>query len=125
LVWALGVHGRAFPDRILIGAPSAWSGCSAARQAVLATHEHCVRSSRADGYLGSEWDALVRLARAMQHANEPELRDAHALWLAELDLDALVRGVVARGWLARDASRSLLDDPHGRAGRLALVDPPT
>src|SRR5262249_8669865 len=40
LVWALGVHGRAFPERILIGAPTAWSGCSAERQAVLAAHEH-------------------------------------------------------------------------------------
>lgn len=119
LVWALGVHGRAFSDRILVGAPTAWSGCSAARQAVLAAHEHCVRASLAADYLDSEWHALVRLARAMHHADDPELRDAHARWLAELDLDELLSGVVARGWLAHDEAGGLLDDPRGRAGRLA------
>jgi hypothetical protein len=120
LVWALGVHGRAFPDRILVGAPAAWSGCSAARQAVLAAHEHCVRASVADDYLGSEWDALVGLARIVGGSNDPELRDAHARWLAELDLDELLRGVVARGWLSHDSARSLLDDRLGRASSLAL-----
>lgn len=120
LVWALGVHGRAFPDRILVGAPSAWSGCSAARQAVLAAHEHCVRASVADDYLGGEWDALVRLARAMQDASEVELRDAHARWLAELDLDDVLRGVVARGWLSQDRARSMREDRLGRAAQLAV-----
>lgn len=125
LVWALGVHGRAFSDRILVGAPAAWSGCTAARQAVLAAHEHMVRASVGDDYLGSEWDALVRLARVMHDANEPELRDAHARWLAELDLDALLRGVVTRGWLAPARAASLLADPPGRAKRLALHEPAT
>lgn len=125
LVWALGVHGRAFPERILIGAPAAWSGCSAGRQAVLAAHEHCVRASDAKDYLGSEWDALVRLAGALQHGNDPELREAHARWLAELDLDALLEGVVARGWLTPDDARSLGEDHPGRAGRLAIHKPAT
>jgi hypothetical protein len=123
LVWALGVHGRAFRDRILVGAPAAWSGCSARRQAVLAAHEHCVRSSHANDYLGSEWDALVRLAGAMRGGDDRELREAHARWLAQLDLDELLAGVVARGWLAPDDARSLHADRPGRAGRLATHEP--
>jgi hypothetical protein len=119
LVWGLGAHGRAFPDRILVGAPSAWSGCSAARQAVLAAHECCVRASLADDYLGSEWDALVGLARAMLSMSDSELRDAHARWLAGLDLDELLSGVVARGWLSHDDARTLLEDRLERASRLA------
>jgi hypothetical protein len=119
LVWALGVHGRAFPERILVGAPATWCGASPARQAVLAAHEHAVRSSRAVDYLGSEWDALVRLARELQRAADPELRDAHAQWIAELDLAALLEGVVASGGLTHDRARALLDDPRGRAHRLA------
>jgi hypothetical protein len=119
LVWALGVHGRAFPERILVGAPVAWCGCSPARQAVLAAHEHLVRSSHAVDYLGSEWDALVRLARELQRASDPKLRDAHAQWLAELDLAALLEGVVDRDGLTHDRARALLEDPPGRAHRLA------
>lgn len=120
LVWALGVHGRAFPERILVGAPAAWSGCTAARQAVLAAHEHCVRGSDDDDYLGGEWSALVQLARAMQDTGDPELRDAHARWLAELELDALLSGVVERGWVTHARARGLLEDRPGRAGRLAV-----
>jgi hypothetical protein len=122
LVWALGVHGRAFSERILVGAPATWSGCTAARQAVLAAHEQLVRASAAVDYVGSEWDALVRLARAMRHADDPELRDAHARWLAELELDELLSGVVARGGLTHDGARSLIDAPRDRADRLALHD---
>jgi hypothetical protein len=121
VVWALGMHGRAFPDRILVGAPADWSECSPERQAVLAAHEYCVRASKADDYLGSEWDALTSLARHMQRVEGLALRDAHESWLAELNLDEIVRGVVARGWLSPDAARSLSDDPHDRADRLARV----
>jgi hypothetical protein len=119
LVWALGVHGRAFPERILVGAPVAWCGCSPARQAVLAAHEYLVRSSHAADYLGSEWDALVRLARELQRASDPELRDAHAQWLAELDLATLLEGIVGQDGLTHDRARALLEDPPGRAHRLA------
>jgi hypothetical protein len=123
LVWALGVHGRAFPDRILVGVPADWSGCSAARQAVLAAHEHVVRSSLAADYLGGEWDALTSLARLLLRVEDAELRDAHSRWLAELDLDPLLDGVVARGWLARDDARALLGEPLERADRLARLEP--
>jgi hypothetical protein len=119
LVWALGMHGRAFPDRILVGAPASWSGCSPARQAVLAAHEHSVRASEADDYLGSEWEALVTLARAMQCVDDLALREAHASWLAELALDELLRSAVARGWLSHDEAHALLDHPPSRARWLA------
>lgn len=122
VVWALGMHGRAFSDRILVGAPSSWSDCRPERQAVLAAHECCVRASEADDYVGSEWEALVTLARSMQRLDDLALRDAHASWLAELDLAELVRGVVARGWLSHEQGRALIDDTPGRARRLAQLE---
>jgi hypothetical protein len=120
VVWALGMHGRAFPDRILVGAPTDWCGCSPERQAVLAAHEWCVRASEADDYLGSEWDALTTLARRMQQVRGLGLVEAHRRWLAELNLDALLRGVVAQGWISHDEARALMDEPSSRADRLAL-----
>ena len=118
LVWALGMHGRAFPDRILVGAPESWSGCTPARQAVLAAHEFSVLASEADDYFESEWDALVSLARRMQRIEDVELREAHASWLAELALDDLLRGLVARSQLSQGDARLLLDDPPSRARRI-------
>jgi hypothetical protein len=38
----LGRRGRALPDRIVVGAPTAWSGGDAATSAALAVHEHAV-----------------------------------------------------------------------------------
>lgn len=119
LVWALGMHGRVFRDRILVGAPASWCGCSPERQAILAAHEHCVRACEADDYVSSEWSALTSLARQMSQLDDLPLRDAHASWLAQLDLDGLLRRVVERAWLPHDEARALLDDPPSRARRLA------
>ena len=99
LVWALGMHGRALRGRILVGAPSTWSRCSPARQAVLAAHEHLVGSAGADrtaDYYECEWAALTGLA-AYMHKADSELRAAHAGWLAELDLSDLTAVLLARG----------------------------
>jgi hypothetical protein len=95
LVWALGMHGRALPGRILVGAPAAWNGCSPARAAVLAAHEFMVAQGSGD-YVADEWAALRGLADALREA-EPELRAAHREWLASLELGPLRAAATARG----------------------------
>lgn len=119
LVWALGLHGRALPDRILIGAPAAWSRCSPARQAVLAAHEHMVARSGAADYLTQEWSALTKLARALADADDVELACAHAEFLAQLDLDELLTGAQQRGFIDADTATALRREPLSRARRLA------
>jgi hypothetical protein len=121
LVWALGLHGRAFGDRILVGAPGGWSGCEPDRQAVLAAHEHAVdRSSRGD-YLGREWDALTGLARWLRDGDDELLRAAHGQWLAQLELDGFVAGAGARGWLTPVQAERILERPSARAAELAQL----
>jgi len=117
LVWALGLHGRALSNRILIGAPWGWSGCTAARQAVLAAHEHTVASVGGRDYVDQEWAALTGLAKAMRDA-EPDLREAHRDWLASLDLRPLTFAALARGYVDPAAATKLLDEPDQRADRL-------
>ena len=119
LVWGLGVHGRAFDQRVLVGAPATWNGSSPLRQAILAAHEHCVARSEHSGYIAAEWDALRDLARRMRALEHPSLRRAHAAWLASLDLDELLAGLVARGQLGRDQAELLRSQPERRASVLA------
>ncbi len=118
LVWALGVHGRGFARRILVGAPAAWNGCSAARQAVLAAHEHAVLAGDAGDYATQEWVALVELARCLRGA-EPELREAHRNWLASLELSPLLAELVDHGRLDAGEVEALLCSPSERADRLS------
>lgn len=120
LVWALGLHGRALSNRILVGAPAQWNGCTPARQAVLAAHEHTVAQVDSDDYVTVEWTALLELAQQLREA-DPPLRDAHREWLASLDLSPLLRAVVARGELAKAEAEALERDAAGRAERLSAA----
>ncbi len=119
-VWALGMHGRGLSSRILVGAPAAWSECSAARQAVLAAHELAVARVGTDDYVADEWTALTELAGRLRDA-EPELRAAHRDWLASLELAPLTRAAVARGYLDPRDAAALLDEPSERADRLSAA----
>lgn len=128
LVWALGMHGRAFEDRILVGAPAAWSGCSPARQSILAAHEHVVLASERRDHVGREWDALTGLARLMATVDADTdalgLRAAHADWLASLRLTELLAELVERRWLSPALARTLDHEAGARARALAQFEPP-
>jgi hypothetical protein len=118
LIWALGMHGRALAaHRILVGAPAEWNGCSPARQAVLAAHEHTVAGVESGDYVEVEWTALTRLAAALRDAESP-LRDAHRDWLASLHLSPLLVAAAARGYLGASEAEALDRDPASRAERL-------
>ncbi|MFO7563504.1 MAG: hypothetical protein R6X02_12735 [Enhygromyxa sp.] len=120
LVWALGMHGRALSGRILVGAPADCNGCSPARQAVLAAHEHTVAGVDADDYVTLEWAALTELAHRLREA-EPPLREAHRDWLASLDLSSLLAALVARGQLGAAEAAALERDPADRPARLSAA----
>jgi len=102
---ALGARGRAFPQVVFVGAPAPWNGLDARTPAVLALHEHAVRRTQGT-FEEREWSALVRVARLLA-ANEP-LRRAHAEWLAEASLDALVEAARARGTITRAEAERVL-----------------
>lgn len=123
LVWALGMHGRGLEPRILVGAPAAWSGCSPARQAVLAAHEHCVLSSPRAAYLESEWHALRTLAAALVDHPHAPTRSAHRDWLAQLDLRELLTACVRAGELHEGLAARLEDEAQARARVLASLAP--
>lgn len=88
LVWAMGEHGRALPNRILVGAPAKWNRIDPARVSVLAAHEALVRACESDEYVVGERWAITQLRDRMRRA-DAELRAAHAAWLGSLDLSAL------------------------------------
>jgi hypothetical protein len=117
---ALGVHGRALSDRIVVGAPLPWVEIEPASPIVLALHEHLVRSSvaaGADRYAVTEWDALVRGAEIMRTA-PAELATAHARWLEALALAPLLDRVVECGLLDRARATRIAE---GRQDRVALL----
>jgi hypothetical protein len=120
LVWALGMHGRGFTSRILVGAPANWNACSPARQAVLAAHEHTVSSIAQGDYVADEWAALTELSLLLRDA-ERELREAHRAWLASLELAPLIHAAVARGYLDASEADSLIRQPAERATRLSAA----
>lgn len=88
LVFAMGPHGRALAGRILIGAPVTWNGLHPRDAALQAAHEALVRSCGIDDYVALERWALRELGERLAAA-EPELRQAHARWLAGLDCSGL------------------------------------
>lgn len=83
IVAALGVHGRASPERILVGRGDP------TRLAILAAHEACVLAHPELDYVAGEWLALVALAHALR-SSPPKLRAAHDDWLATLELGPLL-----------------------------------
>lgn len=120
LVWALGLHGRALSQRILVGAPADWNGCTPARQAVLAAHEHAVVRFGGRDYVADEWAALTGLAHQLRNA-ESELRDAHSEWLASLELSPLLAAAVARGYVGAGEAEAIANDLPSRADRLSAA----
>lgn len=113
LVWALGPRGRAMPTRILIGCPGHLT--DAATPAIVAAHEYAVCTSGQVDHVHAEWSALVRLARSFKKTAPDPLRDAHARWLAGLDLADLLTA-------ARDAGLvEHLDMQDDRARTLAAL----
>lgn len=117
VVWALGGRGRALPERILVGAPAAWLGLDPATPAVVAAHEQSVRVRGAEPYAVAEWRALIDVADRIAGA-PAALRDAHARWLAGLDLSSVARGAIAAG-LATPADAAALAEPRRQAEHLA------
>lgn len=108
---ALGAHGRALADRIVVGAPLPWAEIEPASPIVLALHEHLVHSSMATGadrYAVTEWDALVRGAEIMCTA-PGELATAHARWLEALGLAPLLDRVVECGLLDRERATRIAE----------------
>ena len=123
LVWSLGARGRAFERRVLVGVPDDWSGLAPESPAVLAMHEAMVRDAgrRESGdYVRAEWSALSAVARQLADASDA-LRDAHASWLAGLDLAPLVTQARALGLCEARAAAQLIDAPSERASVFAQL----
>ena len=110
LVRALGRRGRALPGRVLIGCVDD----DAATSAIVAMHEYAVCTSGQVDYVGMEWDALVRGAR-WAVAAPAVLREAHARWVAGLELTGLVDGAVRAGLVAPDRGARVVQEPARRA----------
>lgn len=119
LCWPLGPRGRAFPSRIVVGAPADWNGQSAWTTAALALHEYTVAASGTSDYVASEWEALTTNARRLARRSG-SLATAYGAWLARLDLDGLLPAAVRCGWLSADEADALRADPAGRLTRLAV-----
>lgn len=118
LSWALGPRGRGLPSRIVVGAPAPWHDLDARTPVVLAMHEQSVIDSGHDDYLHAEWAALTGLAARM-HAAPVTLRQAHAQWVASLELGPLLAPLHAGGRITMEQRVGLLHDREGRAERLA------
>ncbi len=117
LSWVLGPRGRAYVDRIVVGAPAAWTDGDAARSVALALHEHAVRDLAGVGdWADVEWWALRRVAAWL--VGDDELALAHARWLARLDLSGLVASLRERGAIDAALAARVLADPDGRAALL-------
>lgn len=120
LSWSLGPRGRAFPSRIVVGAPAAWNDMEARTSAVLAMHEQAVHDAGHPSYAEAEWAALTGLAARMLDAPDP-LREAHARWLASLELRPLLTELHAQGTLTTEDRRALAHEPDARTARLARL----
>lgn len=116
LAHPLGPRGRVAGDRIVVGAPATWNDVDPETTVVLALHERAVSLSRGP-WARVEWDALREVARRMVEAPE-SLAEAHARWLAQLDLKPLVHAILAAGWMRTEHARRLLDEPRERPALL-------
>lgn len=122
LAFPLGSRGRAFSRRILVGVPGDFAGLDAATPVVLAMHEASVRAHDRgpveERYVRAEWAALVEVARTVAAA-PAELREAHAAWLASLDLEELAEAAATLGLTTAEHARRVATDRAARAGELA------
>lgn len=115
LAWPLGPHGRALPDRLLIGSVDPVT--DPITPSIVALHEYAVCTSGQVAYTHAEWHALVRAARWCARAPAP-LRDAHARWLAGLDLRPLLAAAVAADLTTQGRAHALQTAPQARADLL-------
>lgn len=111
LVWALGRRGRALPGRVLVGCGD-WRA-DPVTPAIAAMHEYAVWSSGQVDYVRTELDALSRGARWVAAA-PARLREAHARWLAGLELRPLVARAQRTGLIGA-AVAGMLAAPEDRA----------
>lgn len=124
LAWPLGARGRAFARRIVVGVPDDFASTDPRTPAVLALHEAVVRAQRCESrdarerYVRIEWSALREVARCVGAA-PPELRDAHAAWLASLDLAPLCAAACALGLTSESIAARIATEPRERAYLLA------
>jgi hypothetical protein len=120
LAWALGPRGRGFPARIVVGAPAPWHDLDARIPVVLAMHEQSVIDGGHASYVDAEWAALTGLAARMVGASAA-LREAHARWLASLELRPLLAALQAAGRITREQQAAVLSPPEQRAERFAAL----
>lgn len=116
LTAALGERGRGFSPRwLLTGASGLWSPHGAEHSAVMILHEHAVSTAPSHDYLRAEWHALVTLAQVIERSS---LRDAHARWLASLELTSLALHVAREGLVDEADARAIAEAHRDRADRL-------
>jgi hypothetical protein len=120
LAWALGPRGRGFPSRIVVGAPAPWHDLDARIPAVLAMHEQAVIDSGHASHPQAEWAALTGLAARMVGA-PGALREAHARWLASLELRPLLAQLHAAGRITAEQRVAIERDRDGRSATLAAL----
>ncbi len=110
---ALGQHGRAFGELLVVGvelmAPSEQADM---RSVVQVLHESAVSAEGRESYINAEWAALVGLSKRVRTT---VFEDAHRDWLAGLNLDAIIEAKRRDGTLAAEVSESLAVEVAQRA----------
>ncbi len=120
LAWSLGPRVRVSRRRIIVGAPAAWNDVDAEVSAVLVLHADALRRAGAEDPALARWSALVELAESLSTSSSAgaRLRDAHARWLAGLELAPLCRALARSGRITAADTDALLDRPHDRGDLL-------
>lgn len=121
LAWALGPRTRVSQRRIIVGAPAPWNGLDAAAVAVVVLHGEAVRRSDSRDSVMAQWSALLELADVIARESAPALREAHARWLAELDLAPLCHVRVRAGVMPASDADALIEKPGERAEILSRL----
>lgn len=110
---ALGQHGRAFGELLVVGVeliePSEQADM---RSVVQLLHESAVSAEVGASYLNAEWAALVGLSKRVRGT---VFEDAHSEWLAELNLDAIIEGKRRDGTVSVELQERLATERHTRA----------
>lgn len=120
LAHALGPRGRVYGDRIVVGAPVPWTGMDPRISVVLLLHERAVHDSAHPEHALAEWEALTGLSVRMREA-PAALQQAHAAWLASLELAPLLEALRDRGRIHAAIHDRLLRSPEHRAPCLASL----
>lgn len=118
LCHALGPRGRVYGHRIVVGAPAPWNELDPRISVVLALHEQLVHDCEHSAYARVEWAALTGLSARMRNAIS-SLREAHAVWLASLELAPLLEVLVGEGLVDEGTRRVIDHEPLRRAEVMA------